>query len=142
MGKTPTADEVIAHLALGPHPEGGWFRETFRDEAGHQGRAHSTAILYLLKAGEVSHWHRVDAVEIWHWYSGAPLLLEIADDTGVRREHKLGPDILGGEHPQGLVPVGAWQSARSLGAWTLVGCTVAPGFHFDKFELAPQGWEP
>lgn len=137
-----TADEVIAQLKLEPHPEGGWFRETFRDEPGHQGRAHSTAILFLLKAGEVSHWHRVDAVEMWHWYAGAPLLLEVADSAGVRREQTLGPDILGGQHPQGLVPAGAWQSARSLGAWTLLGCTVAPGFDFAGFELAPQGWEP
>jgi len=137
-----TADEVIAQLKLEPHPEGGWFRETFRDETGPQGRAHSTAILFLLKAGEVSHWHRVDAVEMWHWYAGAPVLLEVADSAGVRREQKLGPDILGGQHPQGLVPAGAWQSARSLGAWTLLGCTVAPGFDFARFELAPQGWEP
>jgi predicted cupin superfamily sugar epimerase len=137
-----TAEEMIAQLKLAPHPEGGWFRETFRDEAGHQGRAHSTAILFLLKSGEVSHWHRVDAVELWHWYSGAPLLLKIADDAGQRQELTLGPDILTGEHPQGLVPAGAWQSARSLGAWTLFGCTVAPGFDFAGFELAPQGWEP
>jgi len=138
----PTADEMIAQLELAPHPEGGWFRETFRDAPGPQGRAHSTAILFLLKVGEVSHWHRVDAVELWHWYAGAPLLLKIADDTGTRQEHKLGPDISAGEHPQGMVPAGAWQSARSLGAWTLLGCTVAPGFDFAGFELAPQGWEP
>lgn len=137
-----TANEVIAHLKLAPHPEGGWFRETFRDEPGHQGRAHSTAILFLLKSGEVSRWHRVDAVEVWHWYGGAPLRLETADDAGTRREVKLGPDLIAGEHPQGVVPAGAWQSAQSLGAWTLVGCTVAPGFDFAGFELAPQGWEP
>jgi hypothetical protein len=142
MREPPSADEVIAQLELAPHPEGGWFRETFRDEAGSAGRAHSTAILYLLKAGDVSHWHRVDAVEMWHWYAGAPLLLEIADDAGTRQEVKLGPDILAGEHPQGLVPAHAWQSARSLGAWTLIGCTVAPGFDFAGFELAPKGWEP
>ena len=138
----PTADDMIAQLKLAPHPEGGWFRETFRDEPGHGGRAHSTAILFLLKAGEVSHWHRVDAVEMWHWYAGAPLLLEVADDKGPRRDYTLGPDILAGQHPQGLVPAGAWQSARSLGAWTLLGCTVAPGFDFAGFELAPEGWEP
>ena len=140
-GKTPTADEVIAHLKLQPHPEGGWFRETFRDETGPENRGHSTAILFLLKAGEVSHWHRIDAVEMWHWHAGAPLLLDVADKAG-RHELRLGPDIFGGEHPQGRVPAGAWQAARSLGDWTLVGCTVAPGFHFDKFELAPQGWKP
>jgi uncharacterized protein len=136
-----TAEEMIAQLALAPHPEGGWFRETFRDAAGHEGRAHSTAILFLLKAGEVSHWHRVDAVEMWHWYAGAPLLLEIAEEDA-RRDVTLGPDVLGGQHPQGMVPADAWQSARSLGAWTLVGCTVAPGFDFAGFELAPKGWEP
>ena len=141
MAKTPTAEEVIAHLALEPHPEGGWFRETFRDEAGPEGRGPSTSILFLLKAGEVSHWHRIDAVEVWHWHAGAPLLLEVADETG-RHAYQLGPDLFGGEHPQGRVPADTWQSARSLGDWTLVGCTVAPGFYFEKFELAPQGWEP
>jgi predicted cupin superfamily sugar epimerase len=141
MGEPVTADEVIAQLKLAPHPEGGWFRETFRDETGPSGRAHSTAILFLLKAGEVSRWHRVDAVELWHWHGGAPLLLEIKQD-GTRHEYRLGANLLGGEHPQGLVPAGAWQSARSLGAWTLVGCTVAPGFDFSGFELAPEGFEP
>jgi len=137
----PTPEELIAALKLAPHPEGGWFRETFRDEPGHQGRPHSTAILFLLKSGEVSHWHRVDVVEVWHWYSGAPLLLKIADDAG-RRELTLGPDVLAGQHPQAMVPAGTWQSAQSLGDWTLVGCTVAPGFDFAGFELAPRGWEP
>ena len=136
-----TADEVIAGLKLAPHPEGGYYRETFRDAGGHDGRAHSTAILFLLKAGEVSRWHRVDAAELWHWYGGAPLLLEI--EEGKRRhEIRLGPDWFERQHPQGLVPAGAWQSARSLGPWTLVGCTVAPGFDFAGFELAPEGWEP
>ena len=141
MTQPMTADEVIAHLALKPHPEGGWFRETFRDEVGPHGRAHSTAILFLLKEGEVSRWHRVDAAELWHWHGGAPLLLEIKDGE-TRREHRLGANLLGGEHPQGRVPGGAWQSARSLGAWTLAGCTVAPGFDFSGFELAPEGFEP
>jgi len=142
MAEPLTADEVIAHLKLEPHPEGGWYRETFRDESGHTGRPHSTAILFLLKAGEVSRWHRVDVAEMWHWYGGAPLMLEVADESGTRHEYRLGPDIIAGEHPQGLVPARAWQSARSLGAWTLMGCTVAPGFDFAGFELAPQGWEP
>jgi len=142
MTEPLTADEVIAHLKLAPHPEGGWYRETFKDEPGHQGRPHSTAILFLLKAGEVSRWHRVDVAEMWHWYGGAPLMLEVADESGTRHELRLGPNLLQGEHPQGLVPARAWQSARSLGAWTLVGCTVAPGFDFAGFELAPQGWEP
>jgi len=136
-----TAEEVITHLGLKPHPEGGWFRETFRDENGPHGRAHSTAILFLLKAGEVSRWHRVDAAELWHWHGGAPLMLEVTQD-GPRHGYRLGANLLAGEHPQGLVPAGAWQSARSLGAWTLVGCTVAPGFDFSGFELAPEGFEP
>ena len=136
-----TADEVIAELKLGPHPEGGCYRETFRDAKGHGDRAHSTAILYLLKAGEVSRWHRVDAAELWHWYGGAPLLLEVKDGEA-RHEYRLGPDWLKREHPQALVPAGAWQSAHTLGAWTLTGCTVAPGFDFAGFELAPDGWEP
>jgi len=136
-----TADEVIAGLKLAPHPEGGYYREPFRDAGGPDGRAHSTAILFLLKAGEVSRWHRVDATELWHWYGGAPLLLEIKEGKR-RHDIRLGPDWFGGQPPQGLVPAGAWQSARSLGPWTLVGCTVAPGFDFAGFELAPEGWEP
>ena len=136
-----TADEVIAQLKLAPHPEGGYYRETFRDEPGHKGRPHSTAILYLLKTGEVSRWHRVDAAELWHWYSGAPLLLEVKHDEA-RHEYRLGPDWLKGEHPHAAVPAHAWQSARSLGAWTLLGCTVAPGFDFSGFEMAPEHFEP
>ena len=138
MSEALTADEVIAHLGLKPHPEGGWYRQTFKDEAGHKGRAHSTAILFLLKAGEVSRWHRVDAAEMWHWHGGAPLLLEVKDGE-TRHEYRLGANLLAGEHPQGLVPAGAWQTARSLGPWTLLGCTVAPGFEFSGFELAPEG---
>jgi uncharacterized protein len=136
-----TANEVIAQLKLAPHPEGGWYRETFRDEPGHKGRPHSTAILFLLKAGETSRWHRVDAAELWHWYGGETLLLDVMHGEA-RHEIRLGPNWLGGEHPQGLVPAGAWQSARSLGPWTLAGCTVAPGFDFAGLELAPDGWEP
>jgi hypothetical protein len=135
------ADRIIAELELKPHPEGGWYRETFRDEAGPNGRSRSTAIYFLLKASERSHWHRVDAVEIWHWHSGAPLALSIGDDEGVRRL-VLGPRLEAGQRPQGIVPVRAWQSAQSLGDWTLVGCTVAPGFEFSGFELAPEGFEP
>ncbi|MBM3543614.1 MAG: cupin domain-containing protein [Alphaproteobacteria bacterium] len=136
-----TGDDIIALFKLAPHPEGGWFREMFRDASGHDGRAHSTAILFLLKAGEVSHWHRVDAVELWHWHGGAPLLLEMKDGEA-RIECRLGPDWPHGEVPHAAVPAHAWQSAKSLGAWTLVGCTVAPGFEFSGFELAPQGFEP
>jgi predicted cupin superfamily sugar epimerase len=141
MSESLTADDVIAHLGLKPHPEGGWYRETFRDEPGHTGRAHSTAILFLLKAGEESRWHRVDAVEMFHWYGGAPLLLEVKDGE-TRHEYRLGSNLAAGEHPQGRVPAGAWQTARSLGAWTLLGCTVAPGFDFAGFEIAPKGFEP
>ena len=135
------ADSVIAALKLRPHPEGGHYRETFRDEGGHGGRAHSTAILYLLREGEMSHWHRIDAAELWHWYGGDALLLSI-HGNGAQQDISLGPDFLGGDVPQGLVPPRAWQSARSLGAWSLAGCTVAPGFDFAQFELAPKGWQP
>lgn len=134
-----TADEIIAHLKLVPHPEGGHYRETFRDTAG-EGRATSTAIYFLLKRGERSHWHRVDAAEAWHFYAGAPLRLDIED--GARRTITLGPNLAAGEEPQAVVPPHAWQAAESLGDWTLVGCTVAPGFDFKGFELAPEGWEP
>lgn len=137
-----SADAVIALLELQPHPEGGHFRETFRDAATPAaGRATSTAIYFLLRAGEVSRWHRVDAVEVWHWYAGAPLQLALAGPQG-RAEVRLGPDLAAGERPQAIVPARAWQHAASLGAWTLVGCTVAPGFEFAGFELAAPGFEP
>jgi len=129
------ADRLIALLDLKPHPEGGYFRETFRD--GSNGRAHSTAIYFLLKAGEVSRWHRVDAAEVWHFYRGAPLELRIGKSVYV-----LGGDVDEAQAPQVVVPPGAWQSARSLGDYTLVGCTVAPGFEFEHFELAEDGFEP
>lgn len=135
------ADALIRLLRLAPHPEGGHDRETFRDPAGPEGRAHSTAIFFLLRAGEVSRWHRIDAVEIWHWYKGAPLALEIAGATGVARQ-VLGNDFAAGQSAQIAVPAAAWQCARSLGAYTLVGCTVAPGFCFENFELAPEGFTP
>jgi predicted cupin superfamily sugar epimerase len=140
--KPLTAAEIVGLLGLRPHPEGGHFRETFRDaRAVGGGRAVSTAIYFLLARGERSHWHRVDAVEVWHYYAGAPLLLEIAE--GARRTSlTLGPDIAAGERPQGVVPAHAWQAAHSLGDWTLVGCTVAPGFDFAGFELAPPYWNP
>lgn len=137
-----TAQEVIALLGLTPHPEGGHFRETFRDGNGAGVRAHSTAIYFLLRAGEVSRWHRVDAAELWHWYAGAPLELSVSTGVGAAQRHRLGADLARDERPQVPVPAGAWQSARSLGAWTLVGCTVAPGFEFSGFELAPEGWAP
>ncbi len=134
-------DDIIARLNLVSHPEGGHFRETFRDTS-TDGRAHSTAILYLLKAGEISRWHRVDAAEIWHWYAGATLELSQSDGAGPSRAEILGNDIVAGQQPQIVVPAQVWQSARSLGDWTLVGCTVAPGFEFSGFEMAPEGWTP
>ena len=130
------ADRLIALLGLQPHPEGGHFREMFRDQHG-EGRALSTAILFLLKAGEVSRWHRIDAAEVWHFYRGAPLELTIGKVTAI-----LGPEIEKDRLPQRVVPPGAWQMARSLGDYTLVGCTVAPGFEFSKFEMAPDGFAP
>jgi uncharacterized protein len=139
-----TAAEIVRRLGLAPHPEGGHFREIFRDRrAVDGGRAASTAIYFLLARGERSHWHRIDAVEVWHFYAGAPLLLETAaSDVAAVTRVTLGPDLAAGEQPQAIVPAGAWQAAESLGAWTLVGCTVAPGFAFESFELAPPGWRP
>lgn len=137
-----SAAEIIGRLALQPHPEGGYYRETFRDTAlDSRGRAASTAIYFLLEAGQRSHWHRIDAVEIWHFHAGAPLSLEIADEAG-RRTITLGPDVMAGEMPQGIVPPHAWQAAASTGDWTLVSCTVAPGFDFATFELAERDWTP
>src|SRR3974390_3433108 len=134
-----SADEVIRELSLAPHPEGGFFRETFRDKTPAAGeRAASTAIYYLLPQGEISRWHRVDAVEIWHFYAGAPFELCLSEDGLEASRHPLGNDLATGERPQLVAPVGWWQSARSLGAWTLVGCTVAPRFEFSRFELAVQ----
>ena len=129
------ADRLIAQLDLKPHPEGGHFRETFRD--GNVGRSSSTAIYFLLRAGEVSRWHRVDAAEVWHFYRGAPLELCIG-----KQVYLLGPEIDEAQAPQIVVPAGQWQMARSLGDYTLVGCTVAPGFEFAHFEMAPDGFEP
>lgn len=134
---------IIRILGMQPHPEGGHFVEMWRDPAGPDGRGWSTAIYFLLQAGERSHWHRVDAAEIWHHYDGDPLELEIAaGDDGPARPLRLGRDLAAGERPQAVVPAGHWQAARSLGAWTLVGCTVAPAFRFEGFELAPPGWRP
>jgi predicted cupin superfamily sugar epimerase len=135
------ADQVRLALGLVPHPEGGHYRELWRDHPPSGGRGAGTSILFLLAAGERSHWHRVDAAEIWLWQAGAPLQLSIAagDDVG---EHMLGPDLAAGEVLQSVVPVRAWQAARSLGAWSLVSCVVAPAFEFSGFELAAPGWSP
>jgi len=138
-----TADEVVALLGLDPHPEGGWYVETYRQQPADGGRGAGTAIYFLLKAGEYSHWHRVtDADEIWHWYAGGPLVLTVSPNGHDASAVRLGPNLRAGERPQVLVPAGHWQTAESLGDWTLVGCTVSPGFLFDGFELAPPDWRP
>ena len=137
-----SAADIIARLDLKPHPEGGYYCETLRDaRTDAKGRSHSTAIYFLLARGERSHWHRIDAVEAWHYYAGSALILQIADDSG-QRSVRLGPDLASGEQPQAIVPPRAWQAAESTGDWTLVGCTVAPGFDFTTFELAEPGWSP
>jgi len=138
-----TADRVVALLKMQPHPEGGHYVETFRDTVTDEtGRAASTLIYFLLPEGVLSRWHKVDAVETWHWYAGAPLELSISADGGPKEVLTLGNDLAAGQRPQGIVPRDGWQQARSLGAWTLVGCTVAPGFQFEGFVMAPEGWEP
>ena len=135
------AGEVIERLGLVPHPEGGWYRETWRDLPADGGRGVGSAIYFLLDAHERSHWHRVDAPEAWHHYAGAPLELAIAED-GHHSVLQLGADLRQAIEPQAVVPARAWQAARPLGGWTLVGCTVSPAFDFSGFELAPDGWTP
>jgi len=135
---TADAGAVIQALELQPHPEGGHYRETWRDRPADDGRGVGTAILFLLRAGERSHWHRVDAAELWIWQAGAPLRLRVGPDAVLR----LGPDAGAGETLHGLAPVGCWQAAASAGAWTLCTCVVAPAFDFAGFELAPPGWTP
>jgi hypothetical protein len=146
-----SAAQVIELLDLSPHPEGGFFRETFRSPTSEGQRGHKTAIYFLLPAGQRSHWHRVDAAEMWHFYAGAPLLLRTApakslkqegEETPAVEERILGGDLVDGQRPQLLVAEGDWQSAESLGRWTLVGCTVAPAFEFEGFEMAPADFEP
>ncbi|MGB5868616.1 MAG: cupin domain-containing protein [Albidovulum sp.] len=135
-----TEDEVIKGLSLAPHPEGGWYRQTW--EAEGKGRSAGTCIYFMLKAGEQSHWHRVDAAEIWHFYAGAPLILSLAATAaGPAKDHVLGADLMAGQAPQIIVPPDHWQAARSTGGWALVGCTVSPGFLFENFELAPAGFD-
>jgi uncharacterized protein len=141
QGNPLSAEEVVRLLGLLPHPEGGAYRETFRAPATDGERGASTAIYYLLRSGELSAWHRVDADEVWHHYAGAPLELALSGN-GERSALRLGKDLAAGERPQAVVSAGVWQSARSLGEWTLVGCTVAPAFQFSGFEMAPAGWEP
>jgi predicted cupin superfamily sugar epimerase len=138
----PAVAAIVDRLGLVPHPEGGWYAETWRHRARAGGRGAGTAIYYLLATGQRSHWHRVDATEIWHFYAGAPLRLRIHEGDGPTREVMLGADVLGGQIPQAIVPDGAWQSAEPTGPWVLVGCTVSPGFTFEGFDLAPAGWAP
>lgn len=137
-----TADEIITELGLAPHPEGGWYRETWAAEATPGARPAGTAIYFLLAEDRPSHWHRVDAAEIWHFYAGAPLTLRIAaTEAGPAASHGLGPDLAAGQRPQVVVPARHWQAARSQGSWSLVGCTVSPGFRFEGFELAAPGFD-
>lgn len=138
-----TAQRIVAMLDLRPHPEGGWYSETYRHESGTGDRGASTAIYYLLEAGDRSAWHRVkDADEVWHWHAGAPLAMTLSPDGRISTSHRLGPDLVTGQRPQLVVPAGHWQTAKSVGHWTLVGCTVAPAFQFESFEMAPPDWEP
>lgn len=138
-----SADDVVRLLDLSPHPEGGYFRETFRDAAlPGSARAASTAIYFLLRQSEISRWHRIDVAEVWHWYAGAPLELTMCGEGGPLQPMRLGPGLSEGERPQAVVPPGFWQSARSTGAWTLVGCTVAPGFEFSHFEMTDATFDP
>lgn len=136
-----SADAIIELLNMQPHPEGGYFAETFRDTSNGE-RALSTAIYYLLKEGERSHWHRVDAAEIWHWYAGGPLALSRYEEGSSPETLLLGQNLDAGERPQVVIPANVWQAAEPLGLWTLVGCTVAPGFEFAGFEMAEPGWMP
>lgn len=137
-----TARRLIVDLKLRPHPEGGWYRETWRDLPKDGTRGCGSLIYFLLDKGESSRWHRIDATEVWHFYAGEPLLITLAQATGPKAEQMLGPDIAAGHTPQLVIPPGMWQSARAVGGWTLVGCTVTPAFEFEHLELAPEGWAP
>ncbi|MBY8975628.1 cupin domain-containing protein [Rhodobacteraceae bacterium NNCM2] len=136
------AKSIIETLELQPHPEGGWYRETWRAEAAEGERASGTSIYYLLEAGDFSHWHRVDAAEIWHWYAGGPLSMTLSPNGHDAESMLLGPELATGQRPQRIVPAGWWQTATSMGAFTLVGCTVSPGFEFSGFEMAAPDWRP
>jgi uncharacterized protein len=138
---TATASEIIDRLALEPHPEGGWYRETWRDRPADGGRGAGTSILFLLEAGQRSHWHRIDAAELWLFQAGGPLRLQTASGAEIT-EHRLGPDVIGGDQLQATVAPGQWQAAQALDRWSLVACVVVPAFDFARFELALPGWEP
>lgn len=136
-----TPADIVARLGLRPHPEGGHYVETYRHGPEDGGRGACTAIYYLLARGERSHWHRVDAVEVWNFHAGDPLRLTI-HENGATRRIVLGADLAAGQVPQAVVPAHAWQAAEPTGAWSLVGCIVAPAFEFAGFEMAPPGWTP
>ena len=142
MSGALTPEAIIAKLGMKPHPEGGHYVELWRDPPPEGGRGRASLIHFLLRAGEVSHWHAVDAPEIWIWQAGAPLELSIAETGQAGEVLRLGPDLMAGDRFQGVVPEGHWQAARSLGDWTLVSCVVAPAFRFEGFTLAPPGWRP
>lgn len=137
-----SAADIIKQLNMQPHPEGGHYVETYRAPCASGERAAMTAIYYLLEVGDLSHWHRIDATETWLWHSGAPLAITVSPDGNSAASTHLGPDIGLGQAPQLVIPPMHWQTAESLGAWTLVSCVVAPGFSFDGFELAPTDWRP
>lgn len=140
---TDQARRIIERFQLQPHPEGGWYRETWRGPDGTDGRSVGTAILFLLEADQKSHWHRVDAAELWFWHAGGPLELRVLDEgEDAPVAFRLGPELLDGDLPHALVPANAWQAARPLDGWVLVSCTVSPGFDFSGFELAAPGFEP
>lgn len=138
------AKALIERLGLTPHPEGGWYKETWRSQSLDPGaRSPGTAILFLLEQGQKSHWHRVDADELWLWHAGSPLDLMIADAADANPVTiALGGDVLGGYQPQARVPTNRWQAADAYRGWALVSCIVVPGFDFAGFELAPLGWSP
>ncbi|OAO03068.1 cupin [Sphingomonadales bacterium EhC05] len=138
-----SSKEIIKALGLAPHPEGGWYRETWRADAAEGERAIATAIYFLLEQGQMSHWHRVDAAEMWLWHAGSALNLRLAaDDAGPIKTVRLGPDILAGQAPQHVIPPGEWQAAEADMGWALVSCVVSPAFEFSGFELATEGWNP
>lgn len=137
-----TPEALIARLAMQPHPEGGHFVETYRDRPQDGGRGALSCIFFLLQAGEVSAWHRIDATEVWHFAGGDALALTLSPDGGRTESHPLGLEMMAGQQPHRIVPAQCWQTARTLGAWTLVSCIVAPAFEFASFELAPPGWQP
>lgn len=140
---TAEVKKLIETLGMQPHPEGGWYAETWRDTPADGSRGTITQIFYLLEVGDLSAWHRVtDATEIWHWHAGAPLALTLSSNGHDAEAHTMGGDVLAGQKPHVVVPANWWQTAESLGHWTLVGCTVAPAFEFSGFEMAPAGWRP